>query len=337
MKLGSLKDKSSRDGILVVVSRDNKSAVKVPEIAPNMLTLMDIWDQALPKLEKIYSLLNNNDAPNSFSVDINDFHSPLPRTFQWLDGSAFIQHVKLVRKARGAEPPESLLTVPLMYQGGSDDFTPPTGNIPQVDFSHGTDMEGEVGVITGNIKMGSTPKEALEGVRLLTIINDVSLRGLIPAELKQGFGFLQGKPSTAFAPFFVTPDELGEAWKDGKIHLPLMVYLNNEEFGRANAKEMHFSFGELLAHAARTRNLTPGTILGSGTVSNEDPSVGSSCLAEKRMLEKINTGEMTTNFLKVGDSVKIEMLDKKGNNLFGTIEQQVVSANCSDITDVTKA
>lgn len=325
MKLGSLKS-NSPDGTLVVVSRDNLKAVKVPNIASHMQAAMDDWDSAKPKLEEVYKNLNDGKCDDAFDVDQNDFHSPLPRAYAWMDGSAFIQHVKLVRKARNAPLPETLETSPLMYQGGSDAFLAPREDIPQVDFSHGTDFEGEVVVITGPISLNADIKECEKQIRLVTICNDVSLRGLIPEELQKGFGFLVSKPSSAFAPFAVTPDELGDAWVDGKVHLDLDVTYNNDFFGKANGSEMFFNFPRLLQHAAQTRPLSAGTILGSGTVSNEDESVGSSCLAEKRMLEKIKTGEFTTPFMKVGDTVKIEMKDKAGNNLFGTIDQKVVKA-----------
>jgi fumarylacetoacetate (FAA) hydrolase len=287
---------------------------------------MDNWKVFKPQLEELYKSLNSGTATGSFDIQEQDLHSPLPRTFQWADGSAFIHHIKLVRMARNAPLPETLETVPLMYQGGSDTFLAPREPIPQLDFSHGTDLEGEVGIITGDVPMGVSAEDALKYIELFVIINDVSLRGLIPDELKAGFGFFQGKPSSAFAPFAVTADELGEAWRDGRIHLPLLVEINGEFFGKAGAGEMHFHFGQLIAHAARTRKLSAGTIIGSGTVSNEDRSKGSSCLAEKRMLEKIDEGTIKTPFLKVGDRVKIEMHDATGANIFGTIEQEVVKA-----------
>lgn len=324
MKLGTLKSKSL-DGDLVVVSKDNKKAVRVSNIAPNLRTAVENWAETKPQLEDVYNKLNAGDMPDTVDVNENDFHSPQPRSFGWMDGSAFIHHIKLVRMARNAPLPETLTTVPLMYQGGSDTFLAPREDIPQVDFSHGTDFEGEVGVITGDVPMGVSAEEALKHIELFVIINDVSLRGLIPAELKNGFGFFQGKPSTAFAPFAVTADELGESYKEGRITLPLHVEYNGKFFGKANAKEMHFHFGELIAHAAKTRKLCAGTILGSGTVSNEDMDMGSSCLAEQRMLEKIHEGEIKTPFMKAGDTIKIWMNDNDGNNVFGTIDQKVVS------------
>lgn len=323
MKLGSLKN-SNKDGQLVVVSKDTKRAVAVPQISETLLWAVENWASTEPKLQKVYLDLNAGSVEGEFTVDQTKFHSPLPRTWQWLDGSAFIHHIKLVRMARNAPMPETLETVPLMYQGGSDCFLASTEDIPQVDFSHGTDFEGEMGVILKDTKMCTQEKDALSNVVLVTMINDVSLRGLIPAELKNGFGFMQSKPSSAFGPFAVTPDELGGAWTEGRVELPLHVELNGEFFGKANGNEMFFSFGKLIEHAAKTRDLSAGTIIGSGTISNENIEMGSSCLAEKRMLEKINEGEFKTSFMKVGDHVKMEMFDQEGNSLFGQISQKVV-------------
>ena len=326
MKLGTFKHNKFKNGELCVVSKDTKKAVKVTNIATSLLSAVENWDDVKPALEKIYADLNAGSVDGEFAVDQTKFHSPLPRTWQWLDGSAFIHHIKLVRMARNAPMPETLETVPLMYQGGSDDFLAPTQDIPQVDFSHGTDFEGEVGVILKGTKLGTKKEKTMDSVALITMINDVSLRGLIPAELKNGFGFMQSKPSSAFGPFAVTPDELGENWtSEGKVTLPLQVELNGEFFGKANGKEMFFGFDKLIEHAAKTRNLTAGTIIGSGTISNEDTAMGSSCLAEKRMLEKINSGEFKTEFMKAGDRVTMEMFDKDGISLFGKIDQTVVS------------
>ena len=324
MKLATLKS-NKRDGELLVVSRDNKTAVKATDVAPNLREAIEDWNTNRPKLEALYAALNDGSATGSFEVNEDDLHSAMPRAFQWADGSAFLHHVKLVRKARGASLPEDLFRVPLMYQGGSDDFLTPKQDIPQVDFKHGTDFEAEIAVITDDVPMGVTPDNALKHIQLFVLVNDVSLRGLIPNELAQGFGFFQSKPSSALSPFALTPDELGEAWKEGRVHLPLMVDYNGDFFGKANGKEMHFHFGDLIAHAARTRNLGAGTVIGSGTVSNEDPNMGSSCLAEKRMIEKIETGEFTTPFMKAGDTIEIKMLNAEGQNLFGTISQKVVS------------
>lgn len=325
MKLGSLKS-SSRDGQLIVVSRDNKYGIKATGIADSLREAVENWPECEPKLKSLYDQLNLGGLTEAFEIEKEELHSAIPRSFQWADGSAFIHHIKLVRMARGAELPETLLTVPLMYQGGSDTFLAPTEDIPQVDFAHGTDFEGEVCVITDDVPMGVSPEKALDHIKLFMIANDVSLRGLIPEELKQGFGFFQSKPSSAFSPFAVTADELGNAYREGRIHLPLLVEYNDQFFGNADAGQMHFHFGQLIAHAARTRNLSAGTVIGSGTVSNEDPTRGSSCLAEKRMLEKINDGEFKTPFMKVGDRIKIEMRDANGANIFGTIEQKVTQA-----------
>lgn len=324
MKLASLKS-SSRDGELIVVSKDNLKGVRATGIAASLREAIEDWKTTKPKLEALYKQLNSGDAKGSFAIDRKELHSPLPRAFQWADGSAFIHHVKLVRMARNAPLPETLTTVPLMYQGGSDSFLAPTEDIPQIDFNHGTDFEGEVGVVLDDVPMGISPEKALEKIILFTIINDVSLRGLIPEELAQGFGFFQSKPSSAFAPFMVTEDELAGSWIEGRIHLPLNVRYNGEFFGNADAGAMHFHFGQLIAHAARTRPLMAGTVIGSGTVSNEDTARGSSCLAEKRMLEKIHDGVIKTPFMKVGDTITIEMADRDGHNIFGTIEQKVVS------------
>lgn len=326
MKLATLKSESCRDGELVVVSRNNQRATSVSEIAPNLLNALDNWEKVSSRLEEVYGQLNQkgDSFQGSFAVDQEKMHSPLPRTFQWVDGSAFVHHIVLVRKARGAALPETLMTSPLVYQGGSDTFLAPREKIPLLDPGHGLDFEGEVGVIVGDTPMGVSPEEALGYIKLFVLINDVSLRGLIPDELAKGFGFFQSKPSSSFAPFALTPDELGESWREGRIHRPLNVDYNDEFFGRASAGLMHFHFGELISHVARTRKLTAGTIIGSGTVSNEDMDMGSSCLAEKRMLEKIHEGVMKTPFMKPGDSIKIEMSNEKGDNLFGTILQRVV-------------
>lgn len=325
MKLGSLKSATSLDGELIVVSRDNKKAVKVPHIAPSLREAVEKWSRVEKDLQKVSDDLNAGKLSEAFDVKESDLHSALPRTWLFADGSAFIHHIKLVRLARKAELPATLQTVPLMYQGECGGFLAPTEDIPQVDFSHGTDFEGEVGVITDFVPMGVTPEAALSKIRLFVLINDVSLRGLIPEELAQGFGFFQSKPSSALSPFAVTADELGEAWKEGRIHLPLEVNYNGSFFGKANAKDMHFHFGQLIAHAAKTRNLAAGSIIGSGTVSNEDMAMGSSCLAEKRTLEQIHEGKITTPFMKSGDTVEMKMKNSRGENIFGTIFQKVRS------------
>jgi fumarylacetoacetate (FAA) hydrolase len=329
MKLGSLNN-HSLDGDPVIVSQDNQFAVKIGHLVPSIQSLLEQWDQYEEKLKALYADLNAGKLSEAFKVDQSNFHSPLPRSYQWLDGSAYIQHIVLVRKARGAEPPENLRTTPLMYQGGSDTFLRPTQDIPHIHSSHGVDFEGEVGIITDFVPMGTKAEDAHQYIRLVLLINDVSLRGLIPAELKMGFGFMQSKPSSSFSPFALTIDELGDAWKEGRVHLPLNSEYKGEWYGHPNAGDMHFSFYQLIEHAARTRNLAAGTIIGSGTVSNDDPSVGSSCLAEKRMLEKIETGEFKTPFMAPGDTIKLEMYNKEGQNLFGTIFQKVTQTDFSE-------
>lgn len=323
MKLGSLKVAGRPDGELCVISRDLKKAVKASTIAPSVREAVERWAEVEPSLRKLSSDLDAGNAVGSFNVDESAFQSALPRTWLFADGSAFIHHIRLVRKARNAAPPETLMTVPLMYQAESGRFLSPTEDIPQVDFAHGTDFEAEVGVIVDHVPMGIKPEAALSKIRLIVLINDVSLRGLIPAELAGGFGFFQSKPNKALSPFALTPDELGEAWKDGRVHLPLNVQLNEKFFGKANAGQMHFHFGELIAHAARTRELAAGSLIGSGTVSNEDGSVGSSCLVEKRTIEQIEQGEAKTPYMKAGDTVEISMQDSKGVDLFGRIRQKV--------------
>lgn len=327
MKLGSLKSKDSRDGILCVIDRHLKKAARFEyQGVKTLRDAIENWDQVVAKLQDTYLKLNQGTLQGAFDLKQEDFHSPLPRAFQWIDGSAFLHHVRLVRMARNAPIPPTLTTDPLFYQGCSDDFLAPFDPIPQVDPSHGTDFEGEVAVITRDVPMGTSPEEALKKILLVMIVNDVSLRGLIPKELEKGFGFFQSKPQSSFAPFAVTPDELGAAYQEGRVHLPLHVDFNGNKFGRANAKDMHFHFGQLIAFAAMTRPLAAGTIVGSGTVSNEDPAVGSSCLAEKRMIEQIETGAMKTPFMQVGDRVKMEMFHPDGTSLFGRIEQSVAKA-----------
>jgi fumarylacetoacetate (FAA) hydrolase len=326
MKLGTLKEDESRDGLLVLISDCRTKCVPVTDIAYTLQEALDDWDEVLPDLKEVAAKLNAGELEAEvMPFDEAKMHSPLPRAFQWADGSAYVNHVELVRKARGAEMPESFWTDPLMYQGGSDSFVGPRDVIEAVSEEHGIDFESEIVVVTGDVPMGVSPSEALNYVRLVMLVNDVSLRNLIPAELAKGFGFFHSKPACAFSPIALTPDELGSHWKDGKLHLPLITTLNGKEFGRPNAGvDMTFHFGELIAHAAKTRHLEAGAIIGSGTVSNVDRSTGSSCLAERRMIEKIEAGEMTTPFMSFGDVVRIEMLDENGVSLFGTIEQQVV-------------
>jgi fumarylacetoacetate (FAA) hydrolase len=324
MKLGSLKQ-GGRDGTLVVVSRDLQRAACVPGIVKTMQGLLDHWETCARRLEEAYALLNTGEMPDDFPLDPGKLAAPLPRAYQWCDGSAFLHHVELVRKARKAEMPPSLYSDPLMYQGGSDSFLGPRDDILVADEAWGIDLEAEVAVITADVPMGATPEEAKSAIRLVTIVNDVSLRNLIPNELAKGFGFFQGKPATAFALVAVTPDELGAAWDGGKLALPLVSHVNETRLGAPNAGvDMNFDFPLLIAHAAKTRELEAGTIVGSGTVSNRDPAAGSSCLAERRMIETIEKGAPETPFLKFGDRVRIEMLDSDGRSIFGAIDQRVV-------------
>lgn len=324
MKLATLKSKQSLDGELILVNRDLSLGLKVKHLASHFLEAMEKWESIEGPLKALSDQLNAGQCKEAFPLKAEELGACVPRTFLFADGSAYIQHVKLVRMARKAPLPETLEKVPLIYQGECARFLAPTEDIPQIDFAHGTDFEGEVGVVTGFVPMGISPEDALKKIRFVLLINDVSLRGLIPEELAQGFGFFQSKPASALSPVCVTPDELGDAWQGGRVHLPLLVNYNGSFFGKANAKEMHFHFGQLIAHVARTRDLQAGTLIGSGTVANEDSSVGSSCLAERRMLEQINEGQMKTPFMKVGDTVTIEMKDSAGRSVFGQIHQKVV-------------
>lgn len=323
MRLASIKSGQKRDGELVIVTTDQKRAVRATGIAASLREAVENWSEVEPLLKKLDLDLREGKAAGAFDVTAADFLSALPRTFLFADGSAFIYHIKLVRKARNAPLPETLETVPLMYQAECGSFLAPTEPIPQRHFEHGTDMEAEVGVITDFVPMGTTPEEALKKIRLIVLINDVSLRGLIPAELASGFGFFTSKPAKTLSPLALTPDELGDAWKNGRVHLPLNVHWNGEFFGKANAGAMHFHFGQLIAHAATTRNLVPGTLIGSGTVSNEEPGTGSSCIVEKRTIEQIENGKITTSYMKAGDRVEIWMENAKGQDLFGRINQVV--------------
>ncbi|MBZ6077919.1 fumarylacetoacetate hydrolase family protein [Microvirga puerhi] len=334
MKLSSLKQ--GRDGRLVVVSRDLTRATDAFFIVPTLQQALDEWERYAPRLQDLAEQLEHGSVP-SIRFHEHDCASPLPRAYQWADGSAYVNHVELVRKARGAEMPASFWTDPLMYQGGSDAFLGPRDPIPAMDEAQGIDFEAEVAVVTGDVPMGASHEEAAEAIRLVMLVNDVSLRNLIPAELAKGFGFFQSKPSSAFSPIAVTPDELGDAWKDGKIHLPLLSSLNEQPFGKPNAGiDMTFDFPTLIAHAAKTRPLGAGTIVGSGTVSNRDADgspgrpiekggVGYSCIAEQRTVETILTGAPRTPFLRVGDKIRIEMKNRDGHSLFGAIEQIVTA------------
>ncbi len=328
MKLASLK--AGRDGELVVVSGDLKKCLPAGAIAPTLQAALDAWDLFEPELKKL---------GRDLEIGGRDFGpaecaAPLPRAYQWADGSAYVNHVELVRKARGAEMPESFWTDPLMYQGGSDALLGPRDAIQVADAAWGIDFEAEVTVVTGDVPMGVGPEAALDHIRLIMLVNDVSLRNLIPGELAKGFGFFQSKPSSAFSPVAVTPDELGDHWRDGKLHLPLLSTLNGKAFGKPDAGiDMTFDFGRLIAHAARTRPLSAGTIIGSGTISNKlddgpgrtiaNGGVGYSCLAELRTIETIEHGEPKTPFMQYGDRIRIEMLDPDGASIFGAIEQTV--------------
>ena len=336
MKLATLKN-GTRDGVLVVVSKDLTQCSTVGHIAPTLQAALDNWEHVAPRLERVAAGLETGSQPIQRFHE-HEAHSPLPRAYQWADGSAYVNHVELVRKARGAEIPESFWTDPLMYQGGSDAFLGPRDPIVVADEAYGIDMEGEVAVIVDDVAMGASEEECANAIRMVMLVNDVSLRGLIPAELAKGFGFFQSKPSSAFSPVAVTPDELGEAWNDGKLNLPLMVDYNGEPFGRAEAGvDMTFNFSRLVAHAAKTRPLCAGAIIGSGTVSNKQDGepgkpisqggLGYSCIAEIRMIETINNGKPATSFMKFGDTVRIEMRDKDGKSIFGAIEQVVEKHN----------
>lgn len=325
VKLGSLK-RGGRDGTLIVVARNLRSAATVQRIAPTFQDALQRWDTVRPQLQDVYERLNAGGVDTSFALKPDALASPLPRAYQWLDGSAYVNHVELVRKARGAELPQRFWTDPLMYQGGSDAFDGPTDPIRGLHPDWGIDFEAEVAVITGDVPLGCSPQQAVDHIILLMLVNDVSLRGLIPGELEKGFGFVHGKPRSAFSPVAVTPDELGEAWREGKVHLPLRTEFNGVAFGSPEAGvDMTFGFPRLVAHAATTRSLAAGTIIGSGTVSNLDRSRGSSCLAERRMLEKLKDGAPSTPFMVPGDRVRIEMLDHDGRSIFGAIDQTVES------------
>ncbi|ATQ75604.1 fumarylacetoacetate hydrolase [Massilia violaceinigra] len=326
MKLATLKD-GSRDGQLAVVSRDLKTAHLADGIAPTLQAALDDWAFISPQLSDMYQMLNSGRTSRSFDFDPAKCMAPLPRAFQWADGSAYVNHVELVRKARNADMPASFWEDPLMYQGGSDDFLGPTDEIVLAHEEWGIDFEAEVAVITGDVPMGSTPDQAFQQIRLLMLVNDVSLRNLIPAELAKGFGFLQSKPASSFSPVAVTPDELGDHWQDAKVHLPLRSTWNGKLVGQPHAGvDMVFNFAQLLAHLCKTRNARAGTIIGSGTVSNKDAKRGYSCIAEKRALEMIDDGVASTPFMLFGDTIRIEMLDGAGKSIFGAIDQTVKQA-----------
>lgn len=325
MILASVRKAGLRDGYLCVASHDRQWLFPCEHIAPTMQALMDNWHTLVPELTEFSLTIEQGNAsiiPLSAQQVI--FESPLPRAYQWLDGSAYLNHVMLVRKARNAEMPPELWTNPLMYQGGSDSFLGPHDDILIADEAFGIDYEAEVAVVVDDVPMGVEAAEAHQYIKLVMLVNDVSLRNLIPEELAKGFGFLQSKPSSSFSPFALTLDELGDYWRDGKLHLPLCSYLNNECLGKPNAgMEMQFNFAELIAHAAKTRPLVAGSIIGSGTVSNSDKQSGVSCLAELRMEEIISHGQASTAFMRFGDTIRISMSDDHGINLFGSIEQTV--------------
>ena len=337
MKLATYKD-GSRDGQLVVVARDLSVAVYASHIANRLQQVLDDWNYLSPQLQDLYDNLNNGRSRHAFAFDTKMCMAPLPRAYQWADGSAYLNHVELVRQARGAEVPASFYTDPLMYQGGSDDLAGPCDPIVCASEAFGIDFESEVAVITGDVPMGCTAERALDGIRLVMLVNDVSLRNLIPDELAKGFGFVQSKPATAFSPVAVTPDELGTAWTEGRVHLPLASTWNGRKVGLCDAgPDMTFHFGQLIAHLCKTRNVRAGSIMGSGTVSNPgitrgtgdkartDWPRGYSCIAEKRAIETIQDGQPSTAFMQYGDTIRIEMKGADGNSIFGAIEQEVVA------------
>ncbi len=331
MKLATYKD-GSRDGQLVVVSRDLSTAHYATGIAQTLQQVLDDWNFLAPQLQDLSVTLNHGKARHAFAFDPAMCMAPLPRAYQWADGSAYLNHVELVRAARQSEVPQSFYTDPLMYQGGSDDFIGPCDPVVVASEDFGIDFEAEIAVVTGDVPMGSSPEQALDGVRLLMLANDVSLRNLIPAELAKGFGFFQSKPATAFSPVAVTPDELGDAWQGGRVHLTLQSTWNGRKVGMCDAgPEMTFHFGQLIAHICRTRNVRAGSIVGSGTVSNQAVEVsgrkewpkGYSCIAEKRAIETILDGKPSTGFMKYGDTIRIEMKGRDGQSVFGAIDQEI--------------
>ena len=333
MKLATTKD-GSRDGQLVVVSRDLTTAHYATGIADRMQQVLDDWNFISPQLQDLYETLNGGKARHAFPFDARLCMAPLPRAYQWADGSAYINHVELVRAARNAELPKSFYVDPLMYQGGSDDFLGPCDDVVCLSEEFGIDFEAEVAVVTADVPMGATPERALDGIRLLMLANDVSLRNLIPDELAKGFGFFQSKPATAFSPVAVTPDELGEAWANGRVHLTLQSTWNGRKVGMCDAgAEMTFHFGQLIAHICRTRNVRAGSVVGSGTVSNKGVEVngrtewpkGYSCIAEKRAIETLQDGKPSTAFMRYGDTIRIEMKGRDGQSIFGAIDQRIAA------------
>ncbi|HET8942991.1 MAG TPA: fumarylacetoacetate hydrolase family protein [Rudaea sp.] len=332
MKLASLKQ-GGRDGTLVVASRDLSRGVRASDVATTLQSALEDWVKCAPRLNRVYELLNESNAEtingeDVFALDMRALAAPLPRAYEFVDGSAYLPHVERVRRARGAEVPKSFYTDPLMYQATSAGFLGPRDPIPVTSEDYGIDLEAEVVVVTDDVPMAVSAQRAAAHIQLVGLINDVSLRGLIPGELAKGFGFLQSKPRSALSPVLVTPDELGDAWRDSKLLLPMRTWINGKWFGEADCGvDMQFSFAQLVAHAAKTRPLSAGCIVGSGTIANEDTSKGASCLAEQRTVETLRDGKPTTPFLKFGDTVRIEILDAHGKSIFGAIEQQVHQAD----------
>ena len=323
MKLGSLKE-GGRDGTLVVVSRDLSKAVRATGIAPTLQRALEDWSNVAPRLNALSESLDAGDADGVFDLDMQVLAAPLPRAYEFVDGSAYLPHVARVRKARGAEVPESFYVDPLMYQGVSAGFYGPRDAVKVVSEDYGIDLEAEIVIVTDDVPMAVTAEQAASHIQLIGLVNDVSLRNLIPNELAKGFGFLQSKPRSALSPVFVTPDELGDAWRDSKLHLPLLTHINGTWFGAPEAGvDMQFDFAQLVAHAAKTRPLSAGTIVGSGTVANEDTSLGASCFAEQRTVETLRDGKPSTPFMAFGDVVRIEVLDAAGHSVFGAIEQRI--------------
>ncbi|PJK09252.1 2-keto-4-pentenoate hydratase [Lysobacteraceae bacterium NML120232] len=323
MKLGSLKE-GGRDGTLIVVSRDLARGVRATGIAATLQAALEDWSNAAPRLNALYQSLNAGSAEGAFDIDMKALAAPLPRAYEFVDGSAYLPHVERVRRARGAEVPESFYVDPLMYQAVSAGFYGPRDPVKVVSEDYGIDLEAEIVIVTDDVPMALTPAQAAEHIQLIGLVNDVSLRNLIPPELAKGFGFLQSKPRSALSPVFVTPDELGDAWQDSKVHLPLLTHINGKWFGAPEAGvDMQFNFAQLVAHAAKTRPLSAGTIVGSGTIANEDTAKGASCFAEQRTVETLRDGKPSTPFMSFGDVVRIEMKDRDGNDIFGAIEQVI--------------
>ncbi|KLD77158.1 FAA hydrolase family protein [Xanthomonas hyacinthi] len=327
MKLGSLKE-GGRDGTLIVVSRDLTRAVRATGIAATLQRALEDWSNLAPRLNALSESLNDGSADGQFDLDIAALAAPLPRAYEFLDGSAYLPHVERVRRARGAEVPESFYTDPLMYQAVSAGFYGPRDAVKVVSEDYGIDLEAEIVVVTDDVPMAVSAAQAAAHIQLVGLVNDVSLRNLIPAELAKGFGFVQSKPRSALSPVFVTPDELGDAWRDNKLHLPLRTHINGAWFGAPEAGEdMQFDFAQLVAHAARTRPLAAGAVIGSGTIANQDTTRGASCFAELRVVETLRDGQPSTPFMKFGDVVQIEMLDRDGMSIFGAIEQRIEPAS----------